>query len=143
MAHIEWLEEKRILLATFSGDQDEETLRASMDEIAASFDACETHFVLLIDWREVTHCDLKALLNMGGHRFYKHPMVAREVIVGMDIVARFENEISAVKTRSFKNTQYFNTMDEAISFLDEMLNAAEETPLTSPRLRTRLPAPLA
>jgi hypothetical protein len=126
MAHnVSWLKEKRILLAEFSGHQNEETLRASMDEIATSFDARNDPFVMLIDWREVTHCEIKALLSMRGHPFYKHPMTAREVLVGMDALARFENEISAVKTRSFKNTMYFDTMEQALHYLDEMLTTAE------------------
>ena len=129
MAHkVSWLKENRVLMAQYFGHQDEETLKACMDEMVEFFDTCERPVVVLIDWRDVTDCELKALLNMRGHRVYSHPMAARGVLVGMDIMAQFENEISAVKTRDGKNTQYFDTMDEAMRYLDEMLAEDRNSP---------------
>ena len=121
MTHkIEWLKLDRVLLAEFSGHQTEEALRACLDEMAAIFDTCDSPVVALIDWRGVTQRDLKSLLNMHGHRAYSHPMAARSVLVGMDKLAQFENEISAVKTRQTKNTQYYDTMEEAMVYLNQM-----------------------
>ena len=121
MTHkVEWLKDKRVLLAEFFGHQNEDTLRACMDEMVAEFDTCDAPVAALIDWRGVTERDVKALLNMRGHRAYSHPIAARSVFVGMDGLAQFENEISAVKTRESKNTQYYDTMEEALAYLGEM-----------------------
>jgi hypothetical protein len=122
MAHnMVWLETHPVLLVQYQGPQNEETLRECMDDIVTAVNICSTPVAVLIDWRGVAYCELKALLKLRGHAAYKHPMAAREVLVGMDILSRFENEISAVKTRSAKITRYYDTMDEAMNNLDEML----------------------
>jgi len=119
--HIRWLVEDRILLAEICGHQTEQSLKTWMDDLAEAFGTCRRPFAVLIDWDGVTECDLKALLNMRGHPVHSHAMLARTVLVGMDALARFEYEIAAVKTRDLKITQYCDTMDEAMTYLDDML----------------------
>ena len=118
MAHeITWLKPGRVLYANYKGHQTTETITACLNEMAAEFDKVDHPVVVLINWLEVTKTDPKALFNVRGHRAYSHPMAARGVLVGMPRQAQFENEVTAVATRESKNTQYYNTIEEALEYL--------------------------
>jgi hypothetical protein len=77
--------------------------------------------VVLINWLNVEGCERGAVLKMRGHRAYSHPMAARGILVGFDPQQSFENEVTAVNTRGNKNTMYFNTMEDAMTFVQPML----------------------
>jgi hypothetical protein len=122
MAHdIYWMKPGAVLYVSYKGQQNAETITATLDAMAAEFDTVDHPVVVLINWLEVTDTNLGALLEVKGHRAYSHPMAARGVLVGFPRQARFENEVTAVRTRGDKNTQYFDTMDEAMDYLKEML----------------------
>jgi len=70
----------------------------------------------------VTEADSGVLKSNLGHRTYSHPMAARGVLVGFDRQETFENEITSVKTRGAKNTQYFDTLDAALERLKLVLS---------------------
>lgn len=123
MAHdIYWLKPDRVLFVNYKGYQTLETINACLDDMAAEFDKARQPVVVLINWQEVTGMELKALLKAKGHRAFSHPMAARGVLVGMDRNTKMENEISSVQTREGKNTQYYDTMDEAMEYLKDMLS---------------------
>jgi hypothetical protein len=46
--------------------------------------------------------------------------------VGFDSQQAFENEVTSVKTRGGKNTQYYKTMDEAMDYLRLVLTDSNE-----------------
>lgn len=122
MTHnIKWLKEDRVLYVNYKGHQTVETLRACMDDMATTLDNAAYPVMVLINWLEVTHMDSKALLSVRGHRAFSHPMAARGILVGMDSITQMENEVSSVGTRQSKNTQYYNTMEEAMACLENML----------------------
>lgn len=130
MAHeIYWMKPDRVLYVAYKGIQNEATLTACLDEIASALDTVSNPVAVLIDWREVEALALKALLNVNGHRTFSHPMAARGVLVGMDKRTRMENEISSVQTRGGKNTQYYDTMEEAMEYLKNMLEDLPAAPL--------------
>lgn len=123
MAHeVYWLKENKVLFANYQGHQTIETITACLDDMVAEMDKVSEPIVVLINWLEVTETDLKALFNVRGHRAYSHPMAARGVLVGMPSQAQFENEVTAVKTREDKNTQYFKTMEQAMRYLKPILD---------------------
>ena len=129
MAHdIVWLKPERVLSVNYKGHQTAETIRACLDDIVVELDSVKEPVIVLINWLEVTGTDLKALFSQQGHRAYSHPMAARGVLVGMPSQSKFENEVSAVKTRKAKNTQYYDTMAEAMDYLKYMLEDTRETP---------------
>jgi hypothetical protein len=122
MAHnVHWLKENRVLYVNYKDHQTVETLTACLDEMATHLDQAGRPVIVLINWQEVTGMDFKALLTVRGHRAFSHPMAARGILVGMDGRTQMENEISSVSTRQSKNTQYFTNMDEAMSYLENML----------------------
>lgn len=123
MAHdIEWRKFDSVLYVNYKGHQTEDTIRACLDDMAAELDKATHPVVVLINWLEVTEHDPKALFNLKGHRAYSHPMAARGVLVGMNKQAQFENEVTAVKTRSDKNTQYYDTMEEAMDYIQYFMD---------------------
>lgn len=125
MAHdIYWLKPERVLYVSYQGYQTVETITACLDDMAAQFDTVDRPVVVLINWKEVMDTEHGALLKVQGHRAYSHPMAARGVLVGFPRQERFENEVTAVRTRGDKNTQYFDTMDEAMDYLKDMLAGA-------------------
>lgn len=122
MAHdVYWMKPGRVLYVNYKGYQTEKTLVECLDDMEAELDKVDTPVAILINWAEVEGMDLKALLNVRGHRTFSHPMAARGVLVGMDKRTRMENEISSVQTRQGKNTQYYETMEEALEYLKHML----------------------
>jgi hypothetical protein len=121
---IYWLKAERVLYVNYKGHQTSETIEACLDDMAAEFDTVTHPVVVLINWLEVTETDTGALFKQRGHRAYSHPMAARGVLVGLDPQEAFENEVTAVKTRHSKNTQYFHTMAEAMDYLQPMLEMA-------------------
>lgn len=124
MAHeVYWLKPERILYASYQGFQTPETLKDCLDDMAAQLDTVSHPVVVLINWLEVTGAEPHVLRSQPGHRAYSHPMAARGVLVGFDVAERFQNEVTAVGTRGNKNTQYYNTMEEALNYLQEMLEA--------------------
>jgi hypothetical protein len=122
MAHdIYWLKTDRVLYVNYKGHQTPDTLNACLDDMAAELDKMTHPVVVLINWLEVTQADKGTLKSHAGHRAYSHPMAARGVLVGFDRQQAFENEITAVSTRRSKNTQYYSTMEEAMAYLNNML----------------------
>lgn len=122
MAHeIYWLKQNRVLYVSYQGYQTAETLREGLDDMAARLDSVIQPVMILINWLEVTASDPHVLKSNAGHRAYSHPMAARAVLVGFDKSQIFENEITAVKTRGGKNTQYYHTIAEALHYLKFML----------------------
>ena len=118
MVHeISWMKPGRVLYANYQGHQTKETITACLDDMVAELDKVDEPVMVLINWTEVTETDPKALFQVRGHRAYSHPMAARGVLVGMPKQAKFENEVTAVRTRESKNTQYYDTMDEALHYL--------------------------
>ena len=127
MAHeINWMKPDRVLYVNYQGHQTTETITACLDEMATELDKATQPVIVFINWLEVTETDPKALFNVKGHRAYSHPMAARGVLVGMPAQAQFENEVSAVKTRESKNTQYYNSMDDALAYIHHFLDDEEE-----------------
>lgn len=121
MAHeIYWLKPDRVLYVSYQGHQTPATLKACLDDMANALDQVEHPVVVLINWLEVTSAEHNVIRSQLGHRAYSHPMAARGVLVGFDTAERFQNEVSAVKTRGSKNTQYYNTMKEALDYLQIM-----------------------
>ena len=110
-------------LISYQGHQTPETLKACLDDMAAQLDTVKAPVMILINWLEVTEAEPKVLQSQPGHRAYSHPMAARGVLVGFDIVERFSNTAAVSKTRGYSNTQYFNTMAEAMAYLQPILNA--------------------
>ncbi len=122
MAHeIRWMKPERVLYVSYQGHQTPETLKACLDDMAAELDTVSRPVAVLINWLEVTQADPGVLKSNLGHRAYSHPMAARGVLVGFNPLHAFENEIVSVNTRGAKNTQYFATMDEALHYLEAML----------------------
>lgn len=122
MAHdVYWMKPGRVLYVNYKGYQTEKTLVECLDDMERELDQVDTPVAILINWTEVEGMDLKALLNVRGHRTFSHPMAARGVLVCMDKRTRMENEISSVQTRQGKNTQYYETMEEALEYLKHML----------------------
>ena len=118
MAHeIYWMKPNQVLYVGYQEYQTTETITACLDDMASELDAVENPVMVLINWTEVTGQDPKALFNVQGHRAYSHPMAVRGILVGMPKQAQFENEVSAVKTRKSKNTQYYDTMEQAQEYL--------------------------
>ena len=122
MAHdIRWLKQDRVLYVSYQGHQTPETLKACLNDMAAALDTVSHPVVVLINWAEVTQGDKDVLRSQPGHRAYSHPMAARGVLVGFNPLEVMMNETTAVSTRGSKNTQYFQTMDEAMEYLQPML----------------------
>jgi hypothetical protein len=122
MSHeIYWLRPERVLYVNYQGYQTPETLQWTLDDMAGELDTVKNPIVVLINWLNVEGCERGAVLKMAGHRAYSHPMAARGVLVGFDPQLSFENEVSAVKTRGDKNTMYFNNMEDAMAYLQPML----------------------
>ena len=122
MAHeIRWLKPERVLYVSYQGHQTPDTLKACLDDMAAALDTVSYPAVVLINWAEVTESDKDVLRSQPGHRAYSHPMAARGVLVGFNPLEVMMNETTAVNTRGSKNTQYFQTMDEAMEYLQPML----------------------
>jgi hypothetical protein len=122
MTHeIYWLRAERVLYVSYQGYQTPETLQWTLDAMADELDTVNRPVVVLINWLNVTGSERGAVLKMRGHRAYSHPMAARGVLVGFDPQLSFENEVSAVQTRGDKNTMYFNVMNEAMEYLQPML----------------------
>jgi hypothetical protein len=122
MAHeIFWMKQERVLYVSYQGYQTFQTLKACLDDMAAQLDTVSHPVVVLINWLEVMGAEPHVLKSNPGHRAYSHPMAARGVLVGFDRSEIFENEVTAVKTRGSKNTQYYNTIAEALNYLKFML----------------------
>ena len=122
MAHeTRWLKPDRVLYVSYQGHQTPDTLKACLDDMAAALDTVSHPVVVLINWAEVTKADKDVLRSQPGHRAYSHPMAARGVLVGFNPLEVMMNETTAVNTRGSKNTQYFQTMDEAMEYLQPML----------------------
>ena len=122
MAHeIYWMKPERVLYVSYQGHQTPETLQATLDDMADHLDTVPHPVVVLINWLEVTEADPGVLKSNTGHRAYSHPMAARGVLVGFDPNEAFQNEVTAVKTRGSKNTQYYATLEEALDYLKDML----------------------
>ncbi|MDQ7027185.1 MAG: hypothetical protein Q9P44_16695 [Anaerolineae bacterium] len=132
MAHeVSWMKANRVLYANYKGHQTTETITACLDDMVRELDTVEEPVIVLINWLEVTETDPKALFNVQGHRAYSHPMAARGVLVGMPGQAKFENEVTSIRTRESKNTQYYDTLEEALHYLryflsDDFLDTASE-----------------
>lgn len=123
MTHeIKWMKADSVLYANYIGHQTTETITACLDDMANELDKASHPVMVLINWLEVTETEPKALFNVKGHRAYSHPMAARGVLVGMPGQSRFENEVTATRTRESKNTQYYNTMEEALTYLQNFLS---------------------
>ncbi len=123
MAHeIRWLKPDRVLYVSYQEHQTPETLKACLDDMASALDTVDHPIVVLINWSEVTKADKDVLRSQPGHRAYSHPMAARGVLVGFNPLEVMLNETTAVNTRGSKNTQYFQTMDEAMEYLQPMLD---------------------
>ena len=118
---IHWLKPGRVLYVNYKGHQTSETIKACLDDMAAQLDLVDQPIMVFINWLEVTQTDTRALFKQRGHRAYSHPMAARGVLVGFDQQQAFENEVAAVNTRHSKNTRYFHTTEEAIEYLQPML----------------------
>ena len=122
MSHeIYWLRPERVLYVNYQGYQTPETLQWTLDDMAGELDTVKNPVVVLINWLNVEGCERGAVLKMRGHRAYSHSMAARGILVGFDAQLSFENEVSVVNTRGDKNTRYFNSMEEAMAFLQPML----------------------
>ncbi len=122
MSHeIYWLRPERVLYINYQGCQTPETLQWALDSMADELDTVVHPVVVLINWLNVEGCERGAVLKMRGHRAYSHPMAARGILVGFDPQLSFENEVTAVNTRGDKNTTYFNTMEDAMAFVQPML----------------------
>lgn len=123
MAHeIYWMRPNRILYVSYQGHQTPQTLRLCLDDMAAHLDTVTESVIILINWLEVTQADPGVLRSNHGHRVYGHPMAGRGILVGFDRQEAFENEVTSVKTRGDKNTQYYNTMEDALRFLKFLLD---------------------
>jgi hypothetical protein len=118
---IHWLKAGRVLYVNYKGHQTSDTIGVCLDDMAAQLDQVDRPVVVLINWLEVTESDTGALLKQRGHRAYSHPMAARGVLVGFDPQEAFENEVTALKTRQGKNTQYFRTIEEAMDYIRPMM----------------------
>ena len=122
MAHeIRWLKQDRVLYVSYQEHQTPETLKVCLDDMATALDTVSHPVVVLINWAEVTEGDKDVLRSQPGHRAYSHPMAARGVLVGFNPLEVMMNETTAVNTLGSKNTQYFQTMDEAMEYLQPML----------------------
>jgi hypothetical protein len=123
MAHeIRWLKQDRVLYVSYLGYQTPETLKACLDDMAAALDTVTHPIVILINWAEVTKSDKDVLRSQPNHRAYSHPMAARGVLVGLNPLEVMINETTAVKARGSKNTQYFQSMNDAMEYLQPMLD---------------------
>ena len=116
-----WLKPERVLYVSYQGHQTPTTLKDCLDDMAAQLDTVNYPVMILINWLEVTEADSGVLKSNLGHRAYSHPMAARGVLVGFNAQESFENEVTAVKTRGDKNTQYYKTMQEAMDYLQLVL----------------------
>jgi hypothetical protein len=122
MSHeIYWLRPDRVLYVNYQGYQTPETLQWTLDDMAAELDTAIRPVIVLINWLNVEGCERGAVLKMRGHRAYSHPKAARGILVGFDTQLSFENEVSVMSTRGDKNTMYFNTMEDAMAFVQPML----------------------
>ena len=127
MAHeIYWLKPERVLYVSYQGHQTSDTLKACLDDMADQLDTVTYPVIVLINWLEVIQADSGVLKSNAGHRAYSHPMAARGVLVGFDRQEAFENEVTAVKTRGGKNTQYYKTLQEALDHLRLVLADTNE-----------------
>ncbi|RMF80215.1 MAG: hypothetical protein D6737_08840 [Chloroflexi bacterium] len=122
MAHeVYWMKPNRVLYANYKGYHDEETIRACLDDMATELDKVDEPVFVLINWLEVTGHDPAALIKHQKHRAYGHPMAARAVLVGMGAQAQMENQVSATRAREIVHTVYFDTMEEALHYLEFVL----------------------
>ena len=127
MTHeIYWLKPERVLYVSYQGHQTATTLKACLDDMADQLDTVTYPVIILINWLEVVQADPGVLKSNPGHRAYSHLMAARGVLVGFDRQESFENEVTAVKTRGGKNTQYFKTLQEALNHLRLVLADTNE-----------------
>lgn len=111
----------QVLYVNYQAHQTVETITACLDDMVAALDTVDNPVMVLINWLEVTESDPGALVEVRGHRAFTHPMAARGILVGMPRQTRFENETTSVTTRQSKNTQYYDTMDEAMAYLEHFL----------------------
>src|ERR1041385_2315170 len=122
MTHeVKWLKPDRLLYVSYQGHQTPETLKACLDDMAAQLDTVKYPIMILINWLEVTEAEPKVLQSQPGHRAYSHPMAARGVLVGFDNVEKYFNQTAVATTRGYSNTQYFDTMEAAMEFLEPVL----------------------
>lgn len=122
MTHeIRWLKPERVLYISYQDYQTPDTLKACLDDMANALDNVLHPVIVLINWVEVTGSDKDVLRSQPGHRAYSHPMAARGVLVGFNPLEVMMNETTAVNTRGSKNTQYFQSMTEALDYLQPML----------------------
>ncbi len=123
MAHeIRWLKPDRVLYVGYQGHQTPETLKACLDDMATALDTVTFPVMVLISWLEVTKGNKDVLRSQAGHRAYSHPMAARGILVGFNPLEVMMNETTAVNTRGSKNTQYFQTMEQAMEYLQPMMD---------------------
>ncbi len=122
MAHdIHWLKPDRVLYVSYEGHQTPETLKACLDDMATALDTVDNPVMVLISWLDVTKADKNVLRSQAGHRAYSHPMAARGVLVGFNPLEVMLNESTSLNARKSKNTQYCQTMNEAMEYLQPML----------------------
>ncbi len=116
-----WLKSDQVLQVKYEGHQTKQTILACMDEQAAELDKAARPVIVLVDWRHVTGMDSDTLLGSKGHRGYSHPMAAQAILVGLSENQAFQNTVSAFSTRKSQHTQYMNTMEEAMDYLQDVL----------------------
>src|SRR5438128_616032 len=100
MSHeIHWMKPGRVLYINYIGHQTPETLKACLDDMADELDKVTFPVMMVINWKEVTSAEPNVLQSQLGHRSYNHPMAARAILVGFDIVEKYQNETAAATTR--------------------------------------------
>jgi hypothetical protein len=112
------------LYVSYQGHQTPETLKACLDDMAAQLDTVTFPVMILINWLEVTESEPKVLQSQHGHRAYSHPMAARGILVGFSSVEKYFNQTTAASTRGYSNTQYFDTIEQAMDYLQPVLTAS-------------------
>jgi hypothetical protein len=122
MSHeVYWLKPGRVLYAGFKGDQTGETFAACMDSQLVELDQVDYPVVVVADWSQVTSIAKNAIISQRGHRAYGHPLVARVVIVGIGKHEALQNEIANTGARGQSHARYFETMEETLDYLKDML----------------------
>jgi len=122
MTHeIKWLKPNHLLYVSYQGHQTPDTLKACLDDMADQLDTVSYPIMILINWLEVTEAVPNVLRSQPGHRAYSHPMAARGVLVGFDNVEKYFNQTAVASTRGYSNTQYFDTMEQAMDYLQPVI----------------------
>lgn len=125
MAHeVRWIKPERLLYVSYQGHQTPDTLKACLDAMADQLDTVKQPVWILINWLEVTSAEKKVLMSQPGHRAYSHPMAARGLLIGFERLEAFENEVAVVNTRHEKNTQYFDSLEQAMEYVQPFLTEA-------------------